>query len=160
MIVKSTWLQRKNIKKVTWSSPDGITCNQIDHVLIERRHASDILDVHSCRGADWDSDHFLVRIKYRQKIDVARTTNKRTIKKYDMEKLIKNEQKRDDYQMKVTETFQNSKESWETKYIKGKWSIVKNVLKTAAETVVGVSKRKEREEWFDNECATAVAKSE
>jgi hypothetical protein len=37
-------------------------------VLLEFRHGSDIFDVRSYRGADCDFDHYLVRIKYRQKI--------------------------------------------------------------------------------------------
>jgi hypothetical protein len=35
MVVRSTWYQRKNVRKETWCSPDGITKNQIDHVLID-----------------------------------------------------------------------------------------------------------------------------
>ncbi|XP_068082863.1 craniofacial development protein 2-like [Anabrus simplex] len=62
MVVKSTWFQRKNIWKATWCSPDGVTFNQIDHVVIDRRHVSDILQVDSCRGANCDSDHYLVRV--------------------------------------------------------------------------------------------------
>jgi hypothetical protein len=47
MVVKSTWYERKNVRKETWCSPDGITKNQIDHFFIDRRHASDILQVDS-----------------------------------------------------------------------------------------------------------------
>ncbi|KAG8228816.1 hypothetical protein J437_LFUL008312 [Ladona fulva] len=40
----------------------GITMLQPeDHVIIDRRHASAILKIDSCRGADCDSDHYLVR---------------------------------------------------------------------------------------------------
>ena len=35
-----------------WRSPDGVTRNQIDHVLCDRRHPSNILDVRSKRSAD------------------------------------------------------------------------------------------------------------
>jgi hypothetical protein len=53
----------KDIHKETWISPHGYK-NQIDRVLIDARHASDIIDVKSCRGADCDSYHDLVKIKY------------------------------------------------------------------------------------------------
>jgi hypothetical protein len=33
LIVKSTMFPRRNIHKFTWTSPDGILDNQIDHVF-------------------------------------------------------------------------------------------------------------------------------
>ena len=49
-LVKSTWMQRKDVNKVTWRSPDGNTENQTDRLLIDKRHASDGMEVRSCRG--------------------------------------------------------------------------------------------------------------
>ena len=68
MATSSTLFQHKRIHKGTWRSPDETTSNQIDHVMIHSRHATDILDVKFCRGADCDSDHYMVEIKYRQRI--------------------------------------------------------------------------------------------
>jgi hypothetical protein len=68
MMIRSTCSPRKRIHLATWCSPDGVMANQIDHVLIERRHGSDIFYVGSYQGADCDSNHYLVRIKYRLKI--------------------------------------------------------------------------------------------
>ena len=42
----------RNIHKYIWTSPDGKTHNQIDHILIDRRWHSGILDVLSFRGVD------------------------------------------------------------------------------------------------------------
>jgi endonuclease/exonuclease/phosphatase family metal-dependent hydrolase len=64
MVINSTLFQHKRIHKETWRSPDGSTSNQIDHVMIDSHYTTDILDVKSCRGADCDSDHFMVKIKY------------------------------------------------------------------------------------------------
>ena len=44
----------RNIHKYTWISPDGITHNQIDHVLVDKRRQSRIIDIRSLRGADCD----------------------------------------------------------------------------------------------------------
>jgi hypothetical protein len=45
LIVKRTMFPYHNIHKFAWTSPDGKTCNQIDHILIDRRQHSSILDV-------------------------------------------------------------------------------------------------------------------
>jgi len=37
LVVKSTMFPHRSIHKYTWTSPDGKTHNQIDHVLIGRR---------------------------------------------------------------------------------------------------------------------------
>ncbi|GFX84863.1 uncharacterized protein TNCV_4996951 [Trichonephila clavipes] len=68
MVVPSTMFQHKNIHKITWRSPDGSTCNQINHFLVDSRHKSHTLDVRTYRRANLDSDHFLVMAKVRARI--------------------------------------------------------------------------------------------
>jgi endonuclease/exonuclease/phosphatase family metal-dependent hydrolase len=60
LVFKSTMFQHRNIHKYTWTSPDRQTHNQIDHILIDRRRHSSILDVRNFRGTDCDTDHYLV----------------------------------------------------------------------------------------------------
>jgi hypothetical protein len=52
LVVKSTMFQHRNIHKYTWTSPDGQTNNQIDHISIDRRWHSSILDLRNFRGAN------------------------------------------------------------------------------------------------------------
>jgi hypothetical protein len=66
LIVKSTVLPPHNFNKFTWSS-DGKTHNQIDHILIDRRWHSSILDVQSLRAANCDTVHYLVVAKVRER---------------------------------------------------------------------------------------------
>ena len=63
LVVKSTTFPHRNIHKYTWTSPDGKTQNKIDHILIDRRRHSSILDVRSFRGDDCDTDHYLLVAK-------------------------------------------------------------------------------------------------
>jgi len=44
LVVKSTIFPHRNIQKYTWNSPDGKTQNQTDHILLDRRWHSAILD--------------------------------------------------------------------------------------------------------------------
>jgi hypothetical protein len=47
--VKSTMFPHRNIHKYNWKSLDGKTHNQIDHILVDRRRHSNVLDVRSFR---------------------------------------------------------------------------------------------------------------
>jgi hypothetical protein len=43
--VKSSKFSHRNIYKYNWTSPDGKTHNQIDHIMVDRRRHSNVLDV-------------------------------------------------------------------------------------------------------------------
>jgi hypothetical protein len=72
LVVKSTMFPHHSIHKYTWTSPGGKICNPIDHILIDRRRHSNILDVRSFRGADCDSNHYLVVAKVRETLAVTK----------------------------------------------------------------------------------------
>jgi len=50
----------RNIPKYNWTSPDEKTHSQIDHILVDRRWQSGILEVRSFREAYCNTDHYLV----------------------------------------------------------------------------------------------------
>jgi hypothetical protein len=50
IVVASTLFNHKDIHKMTLRSPDGQTPNQINHLLIEARHVSNVMDVRTVRG--------------------------------------------------------------------------------------------------------------
>jgi len=45
LFVQNTMFPHRNIHKYNWTSPGGKIDNQIDHILIDRRRHSRILDV-------------------------------------------------------------------------------------------------------------------
>jgi hypothetical protein len=49
-------------------APDGNTCNQIDHVLVNQNKCSMIQDVRTLRRRNCDSDHYLVKTVITQKL--------------------------------------------------------------------------------------------
>ena len=50
----------------------GKTHNQIEHILIDRRRHSSIIDVRSFRRAECDNDHYLVVAKVRERLAVRK----------------------------------------------------------------------------------------
>jgi hypothetical protein len=154
MIIKSTWHALKDVKKETWVSPDGITRNQVDHVIVDRRHTSDIMEVSSCRGADSDTDHYLVRIKYRQKIDMARIRKERRTK-HNMEKL-QNREQREECKNKLTEMLENKTELLEKGEVEAKWEILRTAINEVADKMLGKTEHKERAQWYDEECSILI----
>jgi len=73
----------RNIHKYTWTPPDGKTHNQIDLILTDRRRHSSILDVRSVRGADCDTDNYLMVTKGREILTVSKEESQRS----DVEKI-------------------------------------------------------------------------
>ncbi|GIY33667.1 uncharacterized protein CDAR_77181 [Caerostris darwini] len=63
MVISSTYYSHKDIHKATWTSPDGVTENKIDLVLIDRRHVMNIMHGRSCKGADVYSFPYMIRVK-------------------------------------------------------------------------------------------------
>jgi hypothetical protein len=77
-----------------WTSPDGKTHNQIDHIFIDKQRHSSILDVQSFRVADCDTDHYLVVAKVRERLAVSKRTRHRVhMKRFNLKKLNKVEDK-------------------------------------------------------------------
>jgi hypothetical protein len=81
LFVKRTTLPYRDIHKHTWTSPDGVTHNQIDHVLIDERRHSNLLYIRSFGGADCDTDHYLIVEKLKERLSVS----KRAMQKVDLE---------------------------------------------------------------------------
>jgi hypothetical protein len=79
---KSTICPHPSFHKYTWTSSDRKTQNQIDHILIDRRRHSSVLDILPLRAIDCDTDHFLVVAMFRERIAV----NKQGSHKFHMER--------------------------------------------------------------------------
>jgi len=72
LVVNSTMYPLQNIHQYTWTSLDGKTHNQIDHILIDRRWYLSIQDVQSFSGADCDTGHCLVVAEVRERLAVSK----------------------------------------------------------------------------------------
>lgn len=152
MIIRSTHFEHKEIYKGTWTSPNGETVNQIDHILIEELHAKSITNVRSYRGADADSDHFMVRATLKQGIRPRHRLKKKRETSYELAEL-QNEDKQKQYEEEI-ESLINNFERIRT--IKEKWEYIEDAIKTATNKILTEKKRKKEKSWYDEECAKIV----
>ncbi|XP_055691300.1 craniofacial development protein 2-like [Lutzomyia longipalpis] len=156
LVVGSTRFARKNIYKATWASPDGITFNQIDHVLIDRRHQTSLLNVRTFRGANVDSDHFLVGAVFRARVATFKGVAATKSVKINIEAL-KNEQLRAKYAEEVDAALANNASGpGDGMPINDMWEHVKSVVIGKASTTLGLGRKADRNDWFDDECKLAT----
>jgi hypothetical protein len=153
LLVKSTMFPHRNIHKYTWTSPDGKTHNQTDHVLIDSKWHSSILDVRSFKGADCDTDHYLVVAKVREILAVIKqATQKSDAERFNLKKLNELEVRKQ-YQIKIS----NRSAAWENLNVRENiiraWENIKEGIKISAEESLGLYERKQHKPWFDEECS-------
>jgi hypothetical protein len=133
LIVKSTTFPHRDIHEHTWASPDGVTHNQIDHVLVDKRRQSNTLDV---RGADCDTDHYLVVAKLRKRNSVS----KRVRQKFDLERFLR---KLDDveikekYEVEISNIFAALENLDESLDINSAWESIRENSKTSTKENLG-----------------------
>uniref|UniRef100_A0A8D8Q0R7 Craniofacial development protein 2 n=1 Tax=Cacopsylla melanoneura TaxID=428564 RepID=A0A8D8Q0R7_9HEMI len=155
MLVKSTMFPHRRIHKGTWISPDGRTINQIDHVLVDKRWQSNILDVRTYRDADVDSDHMLVIVKLRERIK-SQNQGKSYQRKLDQDKL-KDPILQRQFQQKLSEEIENNESNMgEDKTINDINSQLTNIVYNGAKELLGFVKKPKQNKWFDEECKTAI----
>ncbi|PNF18598.1 hypothetical protein B7P43_G06255 [Cryptotermes secundus] len=153
LIITSTYFPHKNIHKRTWAAPDGVTFNQIDHVLKEKRFARNILDVRTLRWSNCDSDHYLVQVKYRCKISHQRSKQYEKCKKFNIDKITESD-KREALQNKIKEIKDNRANKEVT--VEGIWADCKTTIITEAERTLGYQEEQINREWFDEECRESI----
>ncbi|XP_055632406.1 craniofacial development protein 2-like [Toxorhynchites rutilus septentrionalis] len=157
LVIRSTFFPRKDIHKVTWRSPDQHTTNQIDHVLIEGRFFSNITNIRSLRGADIDSDHYLVGVHVRSKLSRAYNSRQNRPPRFNIRQL-KAPQAAENYARLLDEALPSSGELNASNLEDG-WSKVSSTIEETATVVLGEETTSPRNDWFDGECQQAMERS-
>jgi hypothetical protein len=153
MIVKITMFTHCNIDKFTWTSPDGKIHNQIDHILIDRRRHSRILDVRSFRGAGCDTNHYLVVAKVRERLVVSKlTTQTFDMEQFNLKKFNKIED-REQYLVEISNRFAALENVNDDVDINRAWETIRENIKISAKASLGYYELKNHKPRFDEGCS-------
>lgn len=148
MAISSTYFARKNIRKHTWRHPSGDACSQIDHVLVDGRHFSDVIDVRTFRGPNIDSDHYLVVAKIRARLSsVTSSTTNRTLR-FNIQRLS-TDGVAAQYRQQLDEKLGRVNVAGDVDSL---WDPIHEAVTTTAREVIGTGQRRRRNDWFDEEC--------
>ena len=145
LVIKRTMFRHRNVHKYTWKSPDGQTQNQIDHILIDRRWHSSILDVRSFRGADCVTNHNVVVSEVRERVAVS----KLAAQKFDVERFnlrtLNELEVRNQYQIETSNRFAALEIVSDGEDINKFWGNIKEAIKTSAKESLGLYELKQQE---------------
>uniref|UniRef100_A0A8D8YS40 Craniofacial development protein 2 n=1 Tax=Cacopsylla melanoneura TaxID=428564 RepID=A0A8D8YS40_9HEMI len=159
MCIRSTTFQHRDIHLGTWKIPGTNNTNQIDHVLVNQRYYTSVIDVRSCRGPNVDSDHYLVKAVLRNRITNAPRTTRSNTKKWDTPIMKKDPEKVKEYQQTIERRLEDIiKEDCNVETIDEEWDKIEKAITEAANETIGERQRKRNEEWFDQQCEQAIRK--
>ena len=142
--------ERIHTCKVTWVSPENCTENQIDHISINKRFRRSFQDVRVRRGVDVASDHRVVIT--RVKLRLNKNPNVITRRQRYNVSLLRDNEKREEYQNRLKNKFQVLQELVEEDDIpmENQWRNVKEILNSTCKEVVDFRKH-QRKEWISTE---------
>jgi len=124
---------------------------QIDHMLTKTKNSKDLHDVRSYRGANGDSDHFLVIAKCKIKKG-ALGTKKAKYKRWKLGE-FEVEDVRRKYLNEIEQTLQEGNEE---NSIEEEWKSIKEGVVNAAAKTIGYESKKILKTWFDSECEQLI----
>ena len=147
-LVKNMMILYRNIHKYSWTSPDGKTHNQIDHILIERSWHSSVLDERSFRGSDCDTNPCLVVTKVREILAVSKQAAQRSDgERFNLGKLNELEVRKQ-YQIEITNRFAALENLSDDKDINRAWENIEEIVKTSAKESLGLQELKQHKPWL------------
>lgn len=153
MTFLSTRFNHPRKHKVTWRHPVGNIENQIDHIMATKGISKKTINTRTYRGAQAETDHYLVITKIRNLKSTKKYIAKQNIKRWEVEKL-ENTEIRKKYEEIYTKNIQNQTSN--TNKIEEKWTEIKNNIIRTAEAVLQKTQIKTIDkEWFNQECEEA-----
>ena len=148
--IGGTIFLHKNIHKFTWKSPDGRTTNQIDHVIVNNKWRRSLLNVRVYKGADVNSDHYLLKSTIRLKLRKTPSQNQ-CKRRLDIEKIkIPDVKKAFKLELKNRFSALDNTDTEDHDNIQEKWNTIKKTYVEAAVDTIGYRTKKNKE-WLTSE---------
>ena len=122
---------------------------QIDHVLLDRKWQSNVLDVRSFRGADFDTDHYVLIAKVRERLSVGKQAAQRFDRqRFNLSKLNELEVRKQ-YQIEIINRFAAMENLNNDENLNRTCENIKENIKTSAKANLGLQELKQQKPWFD-----------
>jgi hypothetical protein len=135
---------------------ERLVINQIDHILINRRQHSSVLDARSLRGVDCDIDHYLLVAEVMERLAVS----KQTMQKFDMErfslKKFDEVEGKEQYKVEISNRFAALEKVDDDVDISGAWKSIRENIKISAKESLGYYEFKKYKPWFDEGFSTLL----
>ena len=145
LVIGGTLFPHKKIHKVTWTSPDLHTKNQIDHIAISRRWRRTLEDTRAKNGADVGSDHSLLVAKLKARITATKRSQNGLQQRHNIAKLQEDGTKQE-FRNALQQKFQ-ALQGTGSESIEGRWTQVKETYTQVCDEVLGF-KRPHQKAWI------------
>ena len=144
LVIGGTMFPHKKIHTATWKSPDQVTLNQIDHICISKKFRRSLLDVKVQRGADVNTDHFLlssfVKLKLKQQQSIKNPRIKYNIS------ALQDQDKLNSFKLNLHNRFEALTPT-EDDTVEDSWAEIKTVFNEVSKEVLGF-KKNEQQPWI------------
>lgn len=139
LIIGGTVFPHKDVHKYTWTSPNGRTKNQIDHICISAKWRSSLLDVRNKRGADLFTDHELILATIQLKIMAIKNRQRGERRTNINVDELKAPNKKREFSAKLNELIHQNELSWQECHLE------------AAKQTLGEQRRNKRKAWISED---------